>query len=217
MACAKCGGEIPRTRRADAQYCSLSCSTAAEKFRWRKRNPHKALAYQRQWQKDHPEKLKGYRKALWQMKKRKGLDPFSRAKAAGYRSGLEVAVAEQLKAAGIPVCYEELRIPFQQPTKARHFCPDFVLPNGIVIESKGRFVTADRQKHLMVKEQHPDIDIRFVFSNSKTRISKQSKTTYAAWATTKGFQYADRAIPLSWLKEPKNHRSIAAINFLRGQ
>jgi hypothetical protein len=53
---------------------------------------------------------------------------------------------------------------------------------------------------LLIKEQHPELDIRFVFSNSKTRISKQSKTTYADWCRTKGFQFADKKIPQEWLK-----------------
>jgi Autographiviridae endonuclease I len=135
----------------------------------------------------------------------------------GWRSGLEEQIGEQLKAAGINAKYEELRIPFEQPAKPRHYTPDWVLPNGIVIESKGRFVSADRQKHLLVQAQYPKLDIRFVFSNSKTRISKQSKTIYAAWAQTKGFRYADKFIPEAWLKEPKNHESLAIINTLRGQ
>lgn len=135
----------------------------------------------------------------------------------GWRSGLEEVVGEAIKAHGIPVRFEELKIPFQQPSKPRHYTPDFILPNGIIIETKGRFVTADRQKHLLVQEQHPNLDIRFVFSRSSTRISKQSKTTYAAWASTKGFKYADKTIPDSWYLEPKNQKALAAINFLRGQ
>ena len=59
----------------------------------------------------------------------------------------------------------------------RTYTPDFELPNGIIIESKGRFVAADRKKHLLVQKQHPELDIRFVFSNSKAKISKGSKTT----------------------------------------
>jgi hypothetical protein len=142
-------------------------------------------------------------------------DRYRLARAHGWRSGLEEAIARQLEEAGVKAQYESLRIPFSQPAKPRHYTPDYVLPNGIVIESKGRFVTADRQKHLLVQAQHPDIDIRFVFSNSKTRISKQSKTTYAAWASTKGFQFSDKTIPPAWLNEPKNSASLAAIAKLR--
>lgn len=135
----------------------------------------------------------------------------------GRRSGLEEAVGLQIKKAGIKAQYEEIRIPFSQPEKVRHYTPDFILPNGIVIETKGRFITADRQKHLLVKATHPNLDVRFVFSNSNSRISKKSKTTYRAWCETKGFQYADRLIPPAWFKEPTNVASLGVINFLRGQ
>ena len=83
----------------------------------------------------------------------------------GWRSGLEEALGKQLSDLGVPFEFESYAIPFTQPVKPRKYTPDFTLPNGIVIESKGRFLTADRQKHLLVKQQHPDLDIRFVFSN----------------------------------------------------
>jgi hypothetical protein len=85
------------------------------------------------------------------------------------------------------------------PERKAKYTPDFVLPNGIIVETKGRFVVADRQKHLFVKAQHPELDIRFVFSNSKAKISKTSKTTYADWCTQHGFKYADKEIPNEWL------------------
>lgn len=71
----------------------------------------------------------------------------------------------------------------------------------MVVESKGRFLTADRQKMLAVKAAHPHLDIRFVFSNSKTRISKTSSTTYAMWCQKNGFPFADKDVPDEWLKE----------------
>lgn len=74
------------------------------------------------------------------------------------------------------------------------------IDGSIIIETKGRFVTADRQKHLLIKEQHPNLDIRFLFQNSKARISKSSKTTYADWCRKHGFQFADKVVPEEWLK-----------------
>ena len=122
----------------------------------------------------------------------------------GYRSGLEDLVAKQLQAAGKPFEYEpkEGKIEYIKPTTSHKYTPDFVFKNFIV-ETKGRFVTADRKRHKLIKEQHPDIDIRFVFSNSRTRISKTSKTTYGKWCELNGFKYADKLIPDSWLKEIK--------------
>jgi hypothetical protein len=67
----------------------------------------------------------------------------------------------------------------------------------------------------MVKRQHPLLDIRFVFSNSRTRISKQSRTTYALWCRSKGFKYADKLIPTSWLLEPVNEASLQALKELQ--
>lgn len=133
----------------------------------------------------------------------------------GVRSGLEEQVIAQLRADGIPFEYEQVVIEFRQPEKPRKYTPDFLLlRNGIIIETKGRFVSADRQKHLLVQAQHPVLDIRFVFSNSRQRISKQSKTTYAAWCQTKGFKFADKLIPQAWLDEAVNHCSLDYANKL---
>jgi hypothetical protein len=85
--------------------------------------------------------------------------------------------------------------------EVRTYTPDFLLPNGIVIESKGRFVAADRKKHLLIQEQYIFLDIRFVFSNSKAKLTKGSKTTYGDWCNKHGFLYADRLIPEEWIKE----------------
>jgi hypothetical protein len=119
----------------------------------------------------------------------------------GYRSGLEEKVAQQLQALGIPVNYETEIIEYTKPAKVHKYHPDFKLPNGIYIETKGRFVSADRQKHLLVKAQNPERDLRFVFSNSRGRISKQSQTTYADWCQKNGFKYADKLVPKGWIDE----------------
>lgn len=125
------------------------------------------------------------------------LDPSKRL---GFRSGLEEKVAKQLEEAGIKVDYETTKIKYVQPETKHTYTPDFVLPNGIIVETKGRFVVADRKRHLLIKQQHPDLDIRFVFSNSKAKISKGSKTSYADWCNKNGFLYADKEIPKEWLE-----------------
>jgi hypothetical protein len=120
----------------------------------------------------------------------------------GFRSGLEEKVADQLRSLGVEVEFEQLKVKYVKPARTSTYTPDFQLPNGVIIETKGRFVTADRQKHILVKAQNPDLDIRFVFSNSNSKISKTSKTTYADWCRKHGFQFADKLIPLGWVKEP---------------
>ena len=119
----------------------------------------------------------------------------------GYRSGLEDRISDQLKSLSVPVRYEEFKIKYVVPESLHTYTPDFELPNGIIIESKGRFVAADRKKHLLVQQQHPKLDIRFVFSNSKAKISKGSKTSYADWCIKHGFLYADKLIPEGWISE----------------
>jgi len=119
----------------------------------------------------------------------------------GYRSGLEDKVAEQLKDLGIDGEYEKHKINFTQPAKGRTYTPDFNLNKRIWIETKGRFTTADRQKHLYIKGSNPDLDIRFVFSNSRQKINKGSKTTYGMWCDKHKFKYADKLIPIEWIKE----------------
>ena len=89
-----------------------------------------------------------------------------RALRAGYRSGLEQDTAKFLKKRGIGFTYEELKIKWVDP-KTKTYTPDFVLDNGIIIETKGRFISPDRAKHLAVRSQYPELDIRFVFTNSK--------------------------------------------------
>lgn len=134
-----------------------------------------------------------------------------------YRSGLEYNNAVLLKKNAIAYLYEGFRIPFVQPVKNRTYTPDFALPNGIIIETKGEFDTADRQKHLLVKEQHPLLEIRFVFSNPRQKIYKGSKTTYAMWCEKYGFQWAAKTIPLRWTNEPVFEESLNEIQRLRGK
>lgn len=128
---------------------------------------------------------------------------------ASYRSGLEEKAAQQIAQAGLAVHFEKLRVKFTQPAKDRTYTPDFILAgNGIIIETKGLFQTEDRQKHILIKEQHPDLDIRFVFSNAQAKVAKKSKTTYAAWAEKHGFKWSHRVIPPEWLMEPENQLSL---------
>jgi len=117
----------------------------------------------------------------------------------GYRSGLEDVISKDLKDRGVDFGYETVKINWKL-VENKTYTPDFILPNGIIIESKGRFVPQDRKKHLKVREQNPKLDIRFVFSNSRNKIRKGSKTTYAMWCEKNNFLYADKRIPDEWIK-----------------
>jgi len=101
----------------------------------------------------------------------------------------------------IKYTYEETKIKWED-FKIRTYTPDFVLHNGIIVETKGRFTAADRRKHLEIKRQYGDEhDIRFVFSNSRAKLYKGAKSSYGDWCTKNGFLYADKEIPEEWLNE----------------
>ena len=114
--------------------------------------------------------------------------------------------------------YEGVRIHY---TKPGIYIPDWFLPNGIIIEIKGRFSPADRAKHLRVKEQYLKeqyrydtkyLDIRFLFKVNNT-LYKGSNNRYSDWCDKHGFKYcftnvakdsklprAEKVVP-KWLKE----------------
>lgn len=119
---------------------------------------------------------------------------------AGYRSGLEESTADNLKERGVEAEYEKEKIKYIIPAREATYTPDFKLPNGVIVETKGRFTAEDRKKHLLVKAQHPDKDIRILFQRSKSRLSKSAKSTYADWCRKHGIEYADKLIPDEWLQ-----------------
>jgi DNA polymerase III sliding clamp (beta) subunit (PCNA family) len=131
---------------------------------------------------------------------------FSAARSRGYRSGLEIKIQDQLKELGVSFQYEKVKVEWED-LKYRKYTPDFILPNNIIVEIKGLFTAEDRRKHLLVKKQHETLDIRFVFENSKRRLSKISKTTYGDWCNKYGFQFADKEIPTEWIKEKKTYKA----------
>ena len=129
-------------------------------------------------------------------------NPYAHIKrTAGKRSGLEVQVASALSAAGAKFEGEKEIKAIEYSLKAKKYHPDFRLPNGIYIEAKGWFKPADRTKHLTIKYQHHNLDIRFVFSNPNAKLGKGSSTTYAQWCDRNGFKYAKGLVPEAWIEE----------------
>jgi len=114
-----------------------------------------------------------------------------------FASNFERKAAEQLLTAHIPFDYELGRIEY---LKMHYYIPDFKLPNGVIVETKGRFTTSDRAKHILIRKQHPEVDIRFVFMRNN-KLNKKSETTYEDWCKRYGFKYAFDEIPEEWLEE----------------
>ena len=114
-----------------------------------------------------------------------------------FRSGTEAQIAEFLDTYEVNYTYESTTIPYTLQCKYK---PDFILVNGIHLEVKGYFTPKDRRKMLAVKEQNPDLDIRFVFCNPHQKISKKSKTSYAQWAEKNGFLWTTfYDFPIEWI------------------
>jgi hypothetical protein len=128
---------------------------------------------------------------------------WTKSYSSGYRSGLEEKNAKYLEQAGVDVAYEEHEIIYTIPESTHKYTPDIVLPNGIIVETKGIFSVDDRKKHQLIKKQYPNLDIRFVFTNPNTKINKGSPTSYAKWCEKQGFLYAKGLIPATWIQEGK--------------
>jgi len=114
-----------------------------------------------------------------------------------FRSGLEEKVANLLEGLGVSYEYESKRIPY---TIQHHYCPDFILPNHVLLETKGYWDAADRRKIKAVKKDNPELDLRMVFQSPFNTISKKSKTTYAMWCEKHDIPWTSfHNIPLEWL------------------
>ena len=98
-------------------------------------------------------------------------------KTSKYRSGLEEKVANLLEGLGVTYEYESKRVPY---TIQHNYCPDFVLPNHVHLETKGYWDAADRRKIKAVKKDNPDLDLRMVFQSPFNKISKSFAMSFSA-------------------------------------
>lgn len=116
-----------------------------------------------------------------------------------YRSQFEINLARALAERKVTFEYEQAKLEYIP--KPRTYTPDFYLPEqDIYIEAKGHLDKGDRVKMQLIKQQYPDLDIRFVFVRATNKIYKGSKTSYADWANRYGFQWAEGSVPEEWLK-----------------
>jgi hypothetical protein len=117
-----------------------------------------------------------------------------------YKSNSEYDAAQQLHKLKIDFEYEKEKLAYEW-REDKHYIPDFFLPNKVILEVKGRFMPEDRKKHLFIKSQYPDLDIRFVFDNPYRTLYKGGKMTYADWCEKHGYHYCKLrdGIPEEWL------------------
>ena len=120
-----------------------------------------------------------------------------KTKTSKYRSKFEETIAENLSRRKVSFDYESQQIPY---TLQKNYKPDFILPNGILVEAKGWFRSQDQRKHRIIKEQNPHLDIRFVFMKLTSRV-QGSTMTCQEWCEKYGFKYSESTIPKDWIKE----------------
>lgn len=120
------------------------------------------------------------------------------------RSKLELRFEEILKEALVEYDYEVTKIPYKIPESNHNYIVDFTIGNGVLIEVKGYLSDyAERRKYVLLKEQHPDLDLKFVFDNGN-KLCGGTKQTHGAWADKHGFKWCtvkDTDTILSWITE----------------
>lgn len=130
-----------------------------------------------------------------------------------YRSKLEILMYQQIKRykKKTKVEYETVKLKYSVPVRARYYLPDFVCrrPDGSIfyIEIKGYLRSTDRTKTIRVREQNPEIDIRFVFSKDNT-INKNSKTKYSDWCKANEFEYSIGSVPKHWFDSNRLYKAV---------
>mgnify|MGYP000072974143 CR=1 FL=1 len=120
------------------------------------------------------------------------------------RSKLEERFEAILQDLDVPYEYEVTVIPYTVPESKHKYTVDWTLLNGILCETKGFLADhKERTKYVLLKQQYPDLDLRFVFDNPN-KLCGGTKMTHGAWAVKYGFKYCgikDTEQLRSWLKE----------------
>lgn len=134
-----------------------------------------------------------------------------------FRSNLEHRLATQLYDMGVEFGYEQEKWDYTLPVhrglcdsclgervmSRRRYTPDFFLPNGIVIEAKGKCTSETRTQLTNIKRCNPDKDLRVVFM-ADNWLTSAHKKRYTDWAISAGFKCAVGSIPKEWLQETRD-------------
>lgn len=120
------------------------------------------------------------------------------------RSKLEIKIVDILNQGNQLWSYEVTKIPYIIPESNHTYTVDFTLNNGILIEGKGYLSDhQERHKYVLLKQQYPDLDLRFVFDNPN-KLCGGTKYTHAKWADKFGFKWCsikDVEQIQSWINE----------------
>jgi hypothetical protein len=128
------------------------------------------------------------------------------------RSKLELQFEEILKENKAEYDYEVTKLKYIVPESNHVYTVDWTLNSGMLLETKGYLSDhAERNKYVLLKQQYPDLDLRFVFA-SLTKPCGGMKTTHEQWAIKNGFKYCsvkDVATIKKWIKESNENSSPA--------
>lgn len=119
----------------------------------------------------------------------------------GFRSLYEYNIAQYLIKQDVSFSYEETKIKYSRTESNHTYNPDFkILSNDIIIEAKGYFTDKDLEKHLLVQEQHPELDIRFMLYCADNEL--EDGTKYSEWCDKNNFKWTEGTkVPNEWIKE----------------
>lgn len=118
-----------------------------------------------------------------------------------FKSKYESLVYNSAIKAGYQLKYEPRGTKMVYVLPPRQYQIDFILANGIYVETKGFLRYDDLRKMVAVKAANPDKDIRIVFMKADKLIRKGGAMTYAGWAEKNGFPWAEGLIPDAWFNE----------------
>ena len=120
------------------------------------------------------------------------------------RSKLECEFEDILKKYDVQYAYEVTTIPYTVPESKHKYKVDWTIGNGLLLETKGYLSDhTERMKYRLLKEQYPDLDLRFIFANPR-KLCGGTKYTHAQWADKFGFKWCsikDTEQIISWCKE----------------
>lgn len=119
------------------------------------------------------------------------------------RSKLEIKFEEILKTNNAEYDYEVTKIPYSVPESQHVYTVDFTI-KGLLIEVKGYLSDhQERNKYVLLKQQYPELDLRFVFDNPN-KLCGGTKYTHAKWADKQGFTWCsirDIDVIQKWVEE----------------
>ncbi len=120
------------------------------------------------------------------------------------RSKLEENFEYLLNDLEVKYKYEDTKLTYTIPESKHTYLIDWSLPNNIYVETKGYLSDhKERSKYILIKEQYPNLDLRFVFMDCN-KLCGGAKYSHGTWATKQGFKYCsikDYEIIKEWLNE----------------